>query len=396
MKLLSILLLIGLSTIASAYEIIEDFEGQTIGVRCTPFWVNQFDISVTDIKASSGSKSCKFKVLLSQTGWGGGITIPSQAIGSETWVRFRIFMPTGFDYRTGYDDGLLKFVRIDQEQPGGIQGRFDWLWADPAFQANAFWQGVEGVPCTTNCFYKFGGTNNPTHGVWETWEVYAKWSYTSQDTGGEGRALFWKNGILMGERTDFPTVYSLADEINGVRFFDHWNGGSRQVQELYIDDIVITDTTPGDVDAVGNPFIGLTYPFTPAPTTCTGGSGSDYGSMICSDPICDISSDPSLGCLGAAPPIPPTPPSGALQAHICYLSGMNYWARVCTLNDTLGTTACYPTSPTGFSNFCGTTPPPTGYASPAVGTTAFDDSGTPLDCRQADTLWVTNFCNINW
>ena len=317
----AILILIAFN--ASAFEIIEDFETQTLGDRCTPFWINQFDITVTDIQAASGAKACKFKVTTGGTGWGGGMVIPGQAVGTETWIRFRIFMPAGFDYRTGYDDGLLKFVRIDQEQPGGAQGRFDWLWADPAFQpTTAFWQGVEGVPCTTNCFYKFGGSNNPVEGVWETWEVYAKWSYTSKDSGGEGRALFWKNGVLVGERTDFPTMYTGANSIVGVRFFDHWNGGSRADQELYFDDLVITDTTPTSRDAVGNAFIGLYYPQADPTITepCTGGSGSDYGGMTCFTPLCNIASDPSLGCVSTG--IPGIP--GQIQMSRCYLVGDNY------------------------------------------------------------------------
>ena len=249
-------ILIFFSNTSGAWLIQEGFEGQTDATRCKTFWQNNARIEVSSSQAASGTKSCKFFVNKGQTLWGGGFVTPKQSPGDETWMRFRIFMPAGFDYRTGYSGGHLKFIRMDAH-PNGGGGRYDWLWSDPFLEPHAYWQRVEGVSCTNNCFYRFGLKNNPTQGVWETWEVYVKWDLTAQDSGGMARTVMWKDGVKIGENTQSATMASGTAQVGDMRLFDHWNGGSPQAQHLYFDDLVVTNVTPGDTDSAGNPYIGI-------------------------------------------------------------------------------------------------------------------------------------------
>lgn len=116
-----------------------------------------------------------------------------------------------------------------------------------------------------------------------------------------------------------------------------------------------------------------------APTTCTGGTGNDYGGMTCTVPLCSITADPSLGCdEGTAPPIPP-PTDGSVR---CYLSGSGYLDRMCNMAGT-AIENCYSITNQGMTDFCNTPPP--GYANPSTAPLNLNDGGTALVCYELAT-----------
>lgn len=242
---------------ALAWVVNEDYDSQNVGQRCGNFWDDQKDSTVTSDRAASGSKSCKFATYAGNNGFGGGFMLPSSLQrGDELWVRFRLFIPQGFDYNAYGAGDHLKFIRMSVKDTSGTYSRLDWYWTQegtvPPHQVI-----LERDQCTTNCWQKFGSASQkPQRGTWETYEMYAKFDTVPVDAGGQGRVRAWKNGILIGDLTNRPTMNSSSDTVTDVRIFSYWNGGSPKTQHLYFDDLVATNVPPATIDSNGNNYIG--------------------------------------------------------------------------------------------------------------------------------------------
>ena len=147
-----------------------------------------------------------------------------------------------------------------------------------------------------------------------------------------------------------------------------------------------------------------------ATTTCTGGSGNDYGGMTCTVPTCDISHNPSLGCFGDPGPPPPDPdpppdpgpdpdpdpepepplPTGDSYGYRCYNTPNNYLYGMCISDGT--TTGCYPVTAIGFNNFCAV--PPVGKVNASYNPVSLVDGTTNLQCKELSLEFVSQFCSV--
>lgn len=263
-----ILMLLSTPFAALGWVVEENFDGAdpvlSDGVRCPPFWRDNFaDSTVTTENniSSGGSKSCKFSIPENGQGWGGGFVFPNNEVsgqnevlgqGDEVWVRFRLYIPTGSDFNAYSSGNRLKFIRMTVRNAAGITARLDWYWQQEG-SAQPYGVTLERDDCTTNCWQFFGTGDGPVQGVWETYEEYVKFDYTSVDDGGEGRVITWKNGKLLANMTNRPTMWLDVNnnlggdgvEIINIMVFSYWNGGSPKAQFLYFDDLVATDTIPG-------------------------------------------------------------------------------------------------------------------------------------------------------
>ena len=248
------------STSSWAWTITESFDNQQDGVDCGTFWADSADSTVSSIEAATGSKSCKFAVNSGGTAFGAGFRQPTTMVKyDEAWVRFRLFLPVGFDYGSYSSGNRLKFIRWKtKNSSGGNAGYMDWYINNPG--ANPPYQATrEFDNCTSyaDCWQPFGtASDKPNHGVWETYEMYVKFDDKAVDQGGTGRVRVWKNGKLMGDLTRRPTMPHSTDTMLGVLIFTYWNGGSPKTQHLFLDDLVSTNVTPGEIDSFGNPYIG--------------------------------------------------------------------------------------------------------------------------------------------
>ena len=87
--------------------------------------------------------------------------------------------------------------------------------------------------------------------------MYAKFDTVPADSGGQARVRTWKNGKLMGDLTNRPTMNNAGDTVESAMVFSYWNGTSPATQELYFDDLVATNVRPSAKDNAGNPYIGV-------------------------------------------------------------------------------------------------------------------------------------------
>jgi len=118
---------------------------------------------------------------------------------------------------------------------------------------------------------------------------------------------------------------------------------------------------------------------------CIGGSNNNYGSMICTTPVCDVGSNPSTGCDANLTP----PPVLIVGSARRYLLDSEYLDALCNkLSDDSYT--CYSIVKEDISAFCDTNPP--GYSSPQTG---WVDVGSTYRYRQLNSSVLQDFC-MTW
>jgi hypothetical protein len=149
---------------------------------------------------------------------------------------------------------MLKFMRV-HTQGGGEHGYHDWLLNHPDrsdHPGHYFTSGVQdaGREC--------GGSDghDPVRGRWETYEMYVGLDDEAARDGGSGRVRLWRDGELICEIDEFPTLRTPEGRADAFLLSTYWNGGAPRTQALYVDDILITSRRPSGRDADGNPMIG--------------------------------------------------------------------------------------------------------------------------------------------
>lgn len=247
-----------LSTVAGAWTVNDDYNNQSDGERCGSFWNTGPNTYVTSEQSSSGSKSCKMKIYAGDLGWGGGFVLPGKLKkGDELWMRFRLFVPNGFDPNVSNGESN-KFIRFTVKDVGGVGSFLDWKWMDEDMPS-AYAVKLQRDNCTSweECHQLLGSNSDrPIRGVWETYEIYVKFDNVQVDSGGQGRVRVWKNGKLIGNQTKRRTMNNPDDYVESALIFSYWNGGSPQTQHLYFDDLVATNVKPASRDSQGNAYIG--------------------------------------------------------------------------------------------------------------------------------------------
>jgi len=223
-----------------------------------------------------------------RNGWAGGVSFRGLdgsgrtplGIGAELWVRFRIYMPDGFDYGVYSAGDTLKFVRL--HITGATDAYWDWQLRREG-SSSPYGTLISHNDCSSysDCWQFFGTTaEQPIRQVWETFEMYVKVHNVPVDEGGEARARVWKNGVLIGDLTRHRTINDPGDIVDTWRFGDYWNGGAPRDQHLYFDDLVITNERPSAMDLDGNPYIGM-GDFEPGVPAVDAGAGStDAGAVV--------------------------------------------------------------------------------------------------------------------
>lgn len=243
---------------ASAWTVENSFDSQKTGEHCEPLWNGKASI-VTNIKSYSGSNACRMKIREgsnSDQEWGGGINHPKKLVkGDEIWLRLRTFWPVGFDYNSYSNGNLLKFLRFRTNgADNSNHGYNDWI-IRPEGKVPPFQNLYEGVRMDWS---QFGDANDVIEfGKWETYEFYVKFDNVPVSEGGQARTRTWKNGKLLLDNTNKPTLKTESTTSGDTLIFTYWNGGAPATQEMYVDDIVLTSDRPSDRDSFGNAYIGM-------------------------------------------------------------------------------------------------------------------------------------------
>ncbi len=247
------------SSSSGAWTVNDNYDNQSAGQGCGSFWKggSSTNSKVTTETASSGGKSCKMPISQGSLGWGGGFVLPGKLKkGDEFWIRFRVFMPAGFDYNVSTTSSN-KFIRVATKDSSNVVSYINWKWENEG-SSTAHKVNIERDNCTTDCWQHFGNNSaRPVRGTWETYEMYVKFDNIPAASGGQGRIRAWKNGKLIGDLTKRRTFNNSSDYAAAIHIFSYWNGGSPKTQHLYMDDLVATNVRPAAKDSQGNPYIGV-------------------------------------------------------------------------------------------------------------------------------------------
>jgi hypothetical protein len=241
----------------SAWTLQYDYESQPVGEICSGFGSSQSVI--TGLAANGGSQSCVNRISAGQTGfgvWGGIVDFPSNLVkGDEIWVRIQTFWPAGTSYDSTGEGNHLKFLRVHTRSISNPNlGYNDWYISpsiQPFFSHEFIYEGDPKWRYVTDLSLR------PQFDQWETYEYYLKLDNVPARDGGEARIRAWKNGALILDVDSTQTLTASGDFADRLHVFTYWNGASPLTQTMYIDDLFITTATPANVDASGNPYIGV-------------------------------------------------------------------------------------------------------------------------------------------
>ena len=188
--------------------------------------------------------------------WGGVIPIkPALPRGSEIWVRLFVLWPADFEFSAA---PWMKFMRLHNQTGDKKNGGYNDLYVDNADgnksvlrtikEGHNIWRTYDGPPLARD--------------RWESYEVYLFIDNESVDAGGKGRFRVWRDGKLIFDRTDVPTISTANGTVDHLYLFTYWNNANPPTNHLFVDDIVVATSAspPPNRDALGNTCVGNWMP----------------------------------------------------------------------------------------------------------------------------------------
>jgi hypothetical protein len=259
----TILLVMSLSFSVQAYawSVTADFESGTVGAKAEGTsgfeYVDRGVFSKTVVH--SGNKSAEFSFPAGVETTQGQFFTGGSGFkeGHEIWYRAYFYFPSGWSWKNSQNLGsVIKMMRIRTNSNhlsvfAGTPG--DIIYSNEVADV----QSGNGSPVV--------GTNWDI-GRWQCMEFYVKLSATNPIS------RIWKDGVLLYEDTTSKTIPANGSVTNPYILFGNWNNGSPKQQYAYVDDIIITDVTPSQIDSKGNPMIGPTNG-NPAPASIQSPTG---------------------------------------------------------------------------------------------------------------------------
>ncbi len=260
LKILFLALSLSFSLPCFAWKIHADFESGAVGTKAEG--EDAFSSVAGDSKyvlspKYSGNQAASVTIEEGQTGygkWGGGITFPADlGEGDEIWFQVHVFYPHGWDFSCGGCTEGMKFMRINTKSSSGSNEGYHTILIKGDATTGLISVNTEVV--SDGFSYSRGLGTNITRNQWHTFEMYIKFSSDPS----LGKYRVWQNGTLINEQT-VATLRTSQSTSGLVYIYTYWNNGAPKTQTSYIDDIIITNTTPELKDANGYPFIGVIAP----------------------------------------------------------------------------------------------------------------------------------------
>src|SRR5574343_283981 len=260
MNLLLILIVtLFLSSSAFAWTWTADFESGTLGQVASGTSGFDYAASLTTYsneQTHGGTKACKMHWTSGSDGegcagwWGYDDGSHNITNGQELWVRGYYYFKSSWDWTC---DPAVKILRAPvRTSSNGHIGYISVLnFQNGEYSAES--PGAMGYSNeTTNGEGQSAAVPNALFSTdqWICLEMYIKFSPTA------GIQRIWRNGILVQERTN--STFDATSNISpgGGWVMSYWNGGTVQIQDMYLDDFQATTDTPSNRDAAGNPMIG--------------------------------------------------------------------------------------------------------------------------------------------
>jgi len=259
MKLIVVLLISCLGSLAHAWTIDANFDSGTLGEKADgggDGFHGSGGMSLYSDTEKLKGQSAQLSINGGETGygnWGGEFTFPENVIKGETvWYLVHTFFPTTFDHYSYGEGNRLKFLRIHTKTETGDHIGYVDLLVDMKDDPTPYKWIYEGQ----NHWREVGVYSDLiVKGVWESYQMAVTFGDIPKDSGGVSEVKFWKNGKLIGHITDARTMNSPTDLVDRALLFTYWNGGSPKTQSMYVDEVKITNEAPSTVDSNGYSYL---------------------------------------------------------------------------------------------------------------------------------------------
>jgi len=252
--------------------------------------------SVSSSYAHGGKKSYKVTVVSGNPNDGTHtVTFPTRITeNQEVWMRAYVFAPPGFNSTSNPVSKLLRMPTLDSngvgvvgKKPSSSYPYISAFWGLPSnMECNSLtpaWPPGYGNPADIHGYligeggyffeyftvYPYStqsmcqnrtvtASNYLLTNQWQSVEIYAK-----AGSSNNGAMRMWHNGELIWEFTNVNTIPvggSIGTATGGwptPHLLGYWNGGAPATQDIYFDDLMITNMTPTQTDTFANPMIGM-------------------------------------------------------------------------------------------------------------------------------------------
>jgi hypothetical protein len=251
LKIVMIILLFS-SGQALAWTVAANFENGTVGakaVSASGFTDAGAQTVVTSGIAANGSKSAKMTWHSGDTGFSnnmGYIDYPNIGYGSEIWARGYFYFASPWSWTCS---PVIKIFRIHVADSGGGNLGYISIFAGPSGEI-MYSNEVSGLSGFQDSGSQYGTGAYFNTNTWQCFELYIKFSNTTPIV------RMWKDGVLITTATTWATMGASNHYSDFSYIMSYWNGGVPQNQTQYVDEFIITNEMPSQVDSKGNPMIG--------------------------------------------------------------------------------------------------------------------------------------------
>ncbi len=234
----------------------DDFESGADGSRLSPLYDAAGRSRISAEKAKRGKQSARMEIRSGDAGgfgqWGAVLPIrPVLTKGQEIWVRLYVYWPANFEFSA---TPWMKFLRFHTRSADGKNRGYNDLYIDRAEKNTSVLRTIKEM------HDKWAVYNGPSiaREKWERYEMYLSLDDVPADAGGKGRVRIWRDGNLIFNRGDVPTLSAATDVLDSFYLFTYWNNETPPNNHCYIDDLTIATSAspPPQRDAADNPIIG--------------------------------------------------------------------------------------------------------------------------------------------
>lgn len=234
----------------------DDFESGADSSRLSPLYDAAGRSRISAEKAKRGKQSARMEIRSGDAGgfgqWGAVLPIrPVLTKGQEIWVRLYVYWPANFEFSA---TPWMKFLRFHTRSADGKNRGYNDLYIDRAEKNTSVLRTIKEM------HDKWAVYNGPSiaREKWERYEMYLSLDDVPADAGGKGRVRIWRDGNLIFNRGDVPTLSAATDVLDSFYLFTYWNNETPPNNHCYIDDLTIATSAspPPQRDAADNPMIG--------------------------------------------------------------------------------------------------------------------------------------------
>tara|TARA_R110001632_G_scaffold90907_1_gene195094 strand:- start:1110 stop:1976 length:867 start_codon:yes stop_codon:yes gene_type:complete len=249
-----------------------DFEAGVLGQGITDF-VTTFNTTYSnDITGPDGSAQvAKMSPPFQAKYFGGNMLNVDYGAGSDIWVSWYQYFPTGFIFANGINGdgnggaGALKWLRLQyvgnsERVTLGIDATGGWT-SGPALEEMQYdWiagEAMNWVERHGNVNYFYDDPTTPKIPLQQWHQVQMHIHLSAGDTvvgDGDGFIRTWVDDAYLGQ-VDRNTMPINGNKLTSIWMGDYWNGGAPQTQSWYADRVRIADQPPTTTDSGGRPYI---------------------------------------------------------------------------------------------------------------------------------------------